>query len=209
MATNGFKPEEKLYGSANFNSQKGKLTAILDENDLDDIVLNVTEEPTTNAGRLAYKRKQGKARRIIYDFVRESLMPNITSLKTTKECYDTLVNLYEKKAPSQKRVLRKWLRTLKLNKDESVGSFFTKIAQVRDQLIAIGIAVDDDDLVQTVVDGLTSSWETFMASVSGRENQPTFERLWHDCIEDGRTFGKVIKEDNLALAAKEGKETSG
>ena len=92
---------------------------------------------------------------------------------------------------------------MKLNKEESVGSFFTKIAQVRDQLIVIGITVNDDDLVQTVVDGLPSSWETFMASVNGRENQPTFERLWHDCIEEeGRTSGKVTKEGNLALAAK-------
>ena len=58
-------------------------------------------------------------------------MPNMTSLKTAKEYYDTLVNIYEKKAPSQKRVLKKRLRTLKLNKDESVGSFFTKIKQVK------------------------------------------------------------------------------
>ena len=143
------------------------MTAILEENDLDDIVLNVTEEPTTNAGRLAYKRKQGKARRVIYDSIREELMPNITSLKIAKECYDTLVNLYEKNAPNQKKVLKKRLQTLKLNKDESVGSFFSKIAQVRDQLIVIGIIVDDDDLVQTVVDGLPNSWETFMASVCG------------------------------------------
>ena len=83
------------------------MTTILVENDLDDIVLNVTEEPTTNAGRLAYKRKQGKARRIIYDFVKESLMPNITSLKTVKECYDTLVNLYEKKAPIKRESRRR------------------------------------------------------------------------------------------------------
>ena len=46
---------------------------------------------------------------------------------------------------------------MKLNKDEGVGSFFMKIAQVRDQLIAIGIFVDDEDLVQTVVDGLPIS----------------------------------------------------
>ena len=70
MAINGFKPKEKLYGSANFNSWKDRLTAILDENDLDDIVLNITKGPTTNAGRLAYKRKQGKARRFIYDSIR-------------------------------------------------------------------------------------------------------------------------------------------
>ena len=62
MATIGFKPEEKLSALANFNSWKARLTTILDENDLDDIVLNVTKEPTTNVGRIAYKRKQGKAR---------------------------------------------------------------------------------------------------------------------------------------------------
>ena len=54
-----------------------------------------------------------------------------------------------------------------------------------------------------MVDGLPSSWETFMASVYGRENQPTFERLWHDCIEEEVSNSrKVIKEDNLALVAK-------
>ena len=83
MTTNGFKLEEKLYGSTYFNSWKARLTTILDENDLDDIVFNVIQEPTTNDGKLGYKRKQGKARRIIYDYVRKSLMPNITSLKTT------------------------------------------------------------------------------------------------------------------------------
>ena len=102
MAVNAFGLEEKLYGSANYNFWKARLAATLEENDLDDIVFNVTEEPTTNVGRLAYKRKQGKARRVIYDSIIEELMPNITSSKTAKECYDTLVNLYEKKAPSQK-----------------------------------------------------------------------------------------------------------
>ena len=92
---------------------------------------------------------------------------------------------------------------MKMNKDEGIGPFFTKIAQVRDQLTAIGIVVDDDDLVQTVADGLPNSCETFLASVNGRENQPNFERLWHDCLEEeGRTSGKVTKEGNLALAAK-------
>ena len=106
MAVNIFKPEEKLQGSANFNSWKARLKTILEENDLDDIVFNVSKEPTSNAGRLPYKKKQGKARRIIYDYVKETVMPNSTALKTAKECFDTLANLYEKKAPIQKRVLK-------------------------------------------------------------------------------------------------------
>ena len=59
--------------------------------------------------------------------------------------------------------------------------------------------------MQTVVDGLPNSWETFLASLSGRENQPNFDRLWHDCLEEeGRVSGKEFgtKEGNLALTAK-------
>ena len=96
-------------------------------------------------------------------------MPAITPLKTAKECFDTLTNLYERKAPNQKRVPKNKLRTLKMEKDEGVASFFTKISQVRDKLLAICVTVDDDDLVQTVVDGLPSSWETFLSVVNGHE----------------------------------------
>ena len=69
MVVNIFRPEDKLQGSANYNSWKARLTAILEEKYLDDIVFNASEEPTSNVGRLAYKRKQGKARRIIHDSV--------------------------------------------------------------------------------------------------------------------------------------------
>ena len=125
MATNICRPEEKLEGSRNYNSWEARLTTILEENDLDELAFNTIEEPISNAGRIAYKKKQAKARMIIYDYVKEALMPNITSLKTAKDCFDTLMNLYEKKAPSQKRVLKKRLRTLKMNEDEGVGPFFT------------------------------------------------------------------------------------
>ena len=57
MATNGFKPKDKLSSSTNYNSWKAKLSAILEENDLDEIVFNASEEPTSNADRLAYKKK--------------------------------------------------------------------------------------------------------------------------------------------------------
>ena len=45
-----------------------------------------------------------------------------------------------------------------------VATFFSKISQIRDQLMAIGDKVEDDDLVQTVFDGLPTTWETFLAS---------------------------------------------
>ena len=140
---------------------------------------SVIEGPSTNVGRVSHKRNQAKAKRVIFDSMKYHLMPVITPLKTTKEFFNTLVKLYEAKAPSHKRTLKNKLHTLKMQKYDIVSSF-TKISQIRDQLITIGVNVDDDDLVQTVVDGLPPSWETFMSGVNTHENQPNFERLWHD-----------------------------
>ena len=62
----------------------------MEENDLDDLVINTVEEPTTNAGRAAFKKKQAKARWTIYNSDKETLIPVITPLNTAKECFDTL-----------------------------------------------------------------------------------------------------------------------
>jgi hypothetical protein len=97
-------------------------------------------------------------------------MPAMISLMTTKDCMDTLVNLYKKQTPSQKRTLKHKLKYLKMEKGESVASFCSKIAQIKDQLLVTRVTVDDDDLVQAIFDGLPSSWETFLSSVSGRDS---------------------------------------
>jgi hypothetical protein len=204
-------PRHDIYNIAsNFNAWKDRVFNILEEGDLDELVTRVMEEPTSNAGRTAYKKRQAKAKRVIFDSVKDTMMPLIAHLRTTKECFDALANLYEKKAPTQKNTLKKQLRTLKMGKDETISSFFSKIAQTRYQLVTIGVAVDDDDFVQTTVDGLPESWETFLSSVNGREFQSNFERLWHDClVEEGRLQSgnepSTVKDHALSAKAKKWK----
>jgi hypothetical protein len=118
---------------------------------------------------------------------------------------DTFVNLYEKQAPSQKMTLKHKLKYLKMEKGESIVSFYSKITQIRDQFLVIGVTVDDDDLVQAIFDGLPSSWEAFLSSVGGREIQLTFERLWHDCLQEEShtaTKSEPTKEEHSALASR-------
>jgi hypothetical protein len=92
-----------------------------------------------------------------------------------------------------------------MEKGESVASLCSRIAQIRDQVLVTGVTVDDDDLVQAIFYGLPSSWETFLSSVSGREIQPTFERLWHDCLQEKSrtaTSSKPTKEEHSTLASR-------
>ena len=66
----------------------------------------VVEEPMNNARRMDFKKIQSKAKRIIFDSVKDNIMHVMTSLMSAKDYMDTLVNLYEKQAPSQKRTLK-------------------------------------------------------------------------------------------------------
>jgi hypothetical protein len=197
--------KDKLEGATNFNMWKLRITNILQEHDLEQYVTTVVEEPMNNARRMAFRKSQAKAKRIIFDSFKDSIMPPMTSLMTAKDCMDTLVNLYEKQAPSQKRTLKHKIKYLKMDKGESVASFYSRIAQIRDQLLVTGVTVDDDDLVQAIFDGLPSSWDTFVSSVSGRDIQLTFEILWHDCLHEEihtATRSEPMKEEHSTLASR-------
>jgi hypothetical protein len=92
------KVENRLEGASNFNIWKVRVLNIFEENDLDNFITNVEEEPNSNAGRANFKKNQEKAKQIIFYSVKDNIMPVIAPLKTAKECFDTLTNLYEKKA---------------------------------------------------------------------------------------------------------------
>jgi hypothetical protein len=87
---------DRLEGATNFNVWKLCITNILQEHDLEKYVTTVVEEPMNNAGRTDFRKSQAKAKRIIFDLVKDNIIPAMTSLMTAKDCMDTLVNLYEK-----------------------------------------------------------------------------------------------------------------
>jgi hypothetical protein len=81
--------EDRLEGASNFNVWKLWISNILQEHELEQFVTSVIEEPTTNAGRAAFRKSQAKAKRIIFDSVKDSIMPAMTSLMTSKSEEDT------------------------------------------------------------------------------------------------------------------------
>jgi hypothetical protein len=52
------RPEDRLEGASNFNVWKARVLNILKEYDLDNFVTNTLEEPASNEGRAAFKKKQ-------------------------------------------------------------------------------------------------------------------------------------------------------
>jgi len=95
-------------------------------------------------------------------------------------------------------------------KSEGVTSYLTQITQVRDELSAVGEAVGEAELVRTTLNGVSKTWAMFVQGIVGRENLPSWERLWDDFIQEenrrgylqGSSSSVKEEEENVALSAK-------
>ena len=86
------------------------------------------EDPTSKVVRIKFKKNQGKSKWIIYESMKDNLMSMITPLRTAKECFNTLRTHYKKKDLSQKREMKNNIQNMKMEKDDTVTSFFTNIS---------------------------------------------------------------------------------
>jgi hypothetical protein len=85
-------------------------------------------------------------------------------------------------------------------------NYFTKISQIKDQLVAIGDPVEDVELVTTTLNGFPPSWDPFVQVICARRRFPKFDKLWSDCTqEESRLISKTQKtneDENQALSSQ-------
>jgi hypothetical protein len=83
---------------------------------------------------------------------------------------------------SHKMYLRNKLSAICMSDTDIVASYLMKITELRDQLAAIGVKVEDEELVPIALNGFSTSWKPFVQGICAREKLPTFEKLWDDFV---------------------------
>ena len=76
--------EDRIEGSSNFTVWKMRVMNILQELDLVHFVTSEPNELFTEEEKVAFKRSQARAKRIIFDSVRDTIMNVMTPLMTPK-----------------------------------------------------------------------------------------------------------------------------
>jgi hypothetical protein len=151
-----------------------------------------------------------KARKILIDSMKSHFLFHISKAATAKEMFDTLKNLFERGSTSKSITLRSQLHTIKMKKSESVDSYFTRIAEIEDQLGNAGEVVPYKELSIYIVRGLPNTWESFVQTVTGRDSLPKYDRLWSDCTEEESRLmaknGETHEEDQALAARWKGKQ---
>ena len=80
--------------------------------------------------------------------------------------------------------LKEKLQGTKMAKGEGVASFLTWVAQVKDELAAVGEVISDSELVRIALKDFTKEWEVFVKYVVARENLLDWSRLWDDFTQE-------------------------
>jgi hypothetical protein len=149
--------EDRLDGAYNLISQKHRMQLIIEENELLDHIKNMLPELEDEEAKAKLKKNEVKVKRILTDSIKDHLIPNVYELKITKEMFDALTRLYERKNTSEKLILRHQLINVTMKKLETITNFFTRISQIKDQLVAIGDPVEYVELVTTTLNGFPLS----------------------------------------------------
>ena len=85
-------------------------------------------------------------KRIIADSIKDHLIPQVSSLKTPKSMFDSLTKLFEGKNINRKMTLRNQLKNFKIQNEETIQSYFTRVSQIKEQLEAIDEEVEKHKL---------------------------------------------------------------
>jgi hypothetical protein len=94
METTSLIIEDRLYGAYNFLSWKARLTLLLKEYELWDLVDKLVVPPTNMTSLEDHNKKDIKEERVLLDSVKNHLIPHLFENKMTKEIFYSLVILF-------------------------------------------------------------------------------------------------------------------
>ena len=117
-----------------------------------------------------------KAKRTIVDSIKDHLISHVSEFKTPKEVYDALTKMFEGKNINQETNLRKQLKNVKIQNSNTIHSYFTRVAQIKEQLVVVEDIVDEGEIVMTTLNGLPRSWDSFIQGICARRNLISFNR---------------------------------
>ena len=109
-----------------------------------------------------HKKNMVKANMIIAD----SVMNQLVSRKTLN-MFDSLTKLFEGKNINQNMTLRNQLKNVKIQNVETMQSYFTRVSQIKEQLVAVKEEVKNVVVVMSTLNGLPGSLDSFIQGMCG------------------------------------------
>ena len=131
-----------------------------------------------------YRKWEIKEKMIIWDSIHKNLVGYIYELKTSKEMYDKLVSMFRASNANKILFLKNQLKNIKKGKDESIQSYFMRLIEIRNNLLAIGEAISDREMVLIPLGGLPRDWHVFNTTILNNNVIPDFDEILTRCTQE-------------------------
>ena len=154
MASHVLRDQDKLDAASNYVIWKTRILVVLQEYDLEEYVNSVVVVPA-NDQKNKYKAKQGKARRLIIDGVRDHVVSHLQGKDTTREMWEALSSLYEGSSEQWKMYLEQKLQRTLMQKGEGVNLYLQRLQDIRDQLATVGSTPQRTVMLRIALNGVS------------------------------------------------------
>jgi hypothetical protein len=149
-----------------------------------------------------------RTQRILLDGVKDHLVLDIGEKQTTHEMWSHLKGLFVAKHECRIMALKERHQHTKMTKGEGVATYLTKVKQLLDELLVVGVKLSSAEMVRSTLRGFPKEWDPFTVGVGARENLQDWDRSWNDRCQEEIRRGKDVDEDeeeeNLAFTSKRG-----
>ncbi len=133
----------------------------LKDNDLKQLREKYDQPPKGNDESNKWEKDNARAMKLIVDGVKDHLLPIIFELDTAHEMLKTLEEMFEINNTMRILNLKDKLSNIKMNKEETIASYFMRITELRNQLSKKSHIYDEKELTMIALRGLPQSWKTF------------------------------------------------
>ena len=80
--------------------------------------------------------------------------------------------------------LRNQLKNVKIQNDETIHSYFTRVSQIKEQLEVVDEEVENVETVLTTLNGVPRAWDSLIKGICPRKKLVKFNRLWEECSQE-------------------------
>ena len=175
--------------SLNYMVWKLQLTTILKAYSLIDHIDGSVQKPSqyladsagnltirVNPSFLSWKKRDKTLLTLIYSTLSPPVLSMVVGLHSTQEVWSTLETRFTSTARANVLNLKLELQSVKKGSD-SINAYMQWVKTTRDKLSAVGVQIDDEEMLHMVLKGLPKEYSSFNSAIRTREDSLTFEKL--------------------------------
>lgn len=153
-----------------------------------------------NTAYTLWKRQDKLIYSVLLGAISTSIQPLLSKTTTAMEIWTTLSSTYDKPSRGHmkqlKQQIKQWTKGTK-----SIDEYFEGLTTRSDQLVLLGKAIDHEDKIEFILEGLPDDYKSVVDQIKGRDIPPTLTELLEKLINCEATFLTVVASALISATA--------